>query len=162
MICSAESRYSCVFLPICWGKKFSIFRQKTINMAVVIEQITEAFDWKLIGFIKRGRIHWNFYHNISMVCDWWIPTDFITDATKICSSIVTEARPLFYEAEYDFGHLVILWWPNLSCIAICIVTKEQIWLDFQCDFCGFMIKSIFTYMSRYLVALSNFPLIFSK
>ena len=32
------------------------------------EQTTEAFDWKLIGFTERGRIHWNFSHSISMVC----------------------------------------------------------------------------------------------
>ena len=37
-------------------------------MAAVIEQTTEAFDWKLIGFIKRGRINWNFSHSKSMVC----------------------------------------------------------------------------------------------
>ena len=48
-ICSAESRYSFVFLPICWENTF--FRQKLINMAVVTEQTTEAFDWKLIGFM---------------------------------------------------------------------------------------------------------------
>ena len=30
-------------------------------------QTTEAFDWKLIGFTWRGRIHWNFAHSISMV-----------------------------------------------------------------------------------------------
>ena len=36
---------------------------------MVTEQTTEAFDWNLIGFIKRGRIHWNFSHSISMVCE---------------------------------------------------------------------------------------------
>ena len=50
-ICSAEFRYSFVFLPICWENTFSFFRQKPINMAAVTEQTTEAFDWKLIGFI---------------------------------------------------------------------------------------------------------------
>ena len=35
---------------------------------MVTEQTTEAFDWKLISFIKRDRIHWNFAHSISMVC----------------------------------------------------------------------------------------------
>ena len=33
------------------GKTVSLFRQKSINTAVVTEQTTEAFDWKLIGFI---------------------------------------------------------------------------------------------------------------
>ena len=31
-----------------------------MNTAGVTEQTTEAFDWKLIGFIYRGRINWNF------------------------------------------------------------------------------------------------------
>ena len=30
---------------------FSFFGQKSMNTAVVIEQTTDAFDWKLIGFI---------------------------------------------------------------------------------------------------------------
>ena len=38
-----------------------------MNMAAVTEQTTEAFDWKLIGFIERGRIHWNLFHSKSMV-----------------------------------------------------------------------------------------------
>ena len=29
----------------------TIFQAKTMNMTVVIEQTTEACDWKLIGFI---------------------------------------------------------------------------------------------------------------
>ena len=37
-------------------------------MTAVTEQTTEALDWKLIGFIWRGRIHWNFSHIKSMVC----------------------------------------------------------------------------------------------
>ena len=40
---------------------------KSMNI-VVTEQTIKAFDWKLIGFIKRVRIHWNFSHNISMAC----------------------------------------------------------------------------------------------
>ena len=36
-------------------------------MAAVTEQPTEAFDWKLIGFLQRGRIHWNFSHSKSVV-----------------------------------------------------------------------------------------------
>ena len=46
---------------------FSFFRQKSIYMAVVTEQTTETFDWKLIGFTYRGRIHWNCSHSKSMV-----------------------------------------------------------------------------------------------
>ena len=30
---------------------FSFFRQKSMNMAAVTEQTTDAFDWKLIGFM---------------------------------------------------------------------------------------------------------------
>ena len=56
------------FLPMCWENTFSFSMQKSINTAVVTEQTTEAFDWKLIGFIYRGRIHWNFSHSILMVC----------------------------------------------------------------------------------------------
>ena len=62
-----EFRYSFVFLPICWENTFSFVRLKSISTAAVTEQTTEAFDWKLIGFIQRGRIHWNFSHSISMV-----------------------------------------------------------------------------------------------
>ena len=65
-----EFRYSFVFWPICWENTFSFFRQKSINMAAVTEQTTEAFDWQLIGFIQRGRIHWNFFHSKSMV--WYV------------------------------------------------------------------------------------------
>ena len=50
-ICSAEFRYSFAFWTICWKNTFSFFRQKSINMAVATELTTEAFDWKLIGFI---------------------------------------------------------------------------------------------------------------
>ena len=63
-----EFRYSFVFWTICSENTFSFFRQKSINTAVVTEQTTEAFDWKLIGFIQRGRIHRNFSHSISTVC----------------------------------------------------------------------------------------------
>ena len=66
-----EFRYSFVFLPICWENKFSFFRLKSLNTAAVTEQTTEAVDWKLTGFIQRGRIHWNFSHSISMV--WHFP-----------------------------------------------------------------------------------------
>ena len=59
---------TCLLVPICWENTFSFFRQKSINRAVVTEQTTEAFDWKLIGFIYRGRIKWNISHSISMVC----------------------------------------------------------------------------------------------
>ena len=65
-ICFVEFSYSFVFLPICSENTFSFFRQKSINTAAVTEQTTEAFDWRLIGFIYRGRIHWNFSHSISM------------------------------------------------------------------------------------------------
>ena len=41
---SVESRYSFVFVTICWGNTFSFFRQKSINRAAVTEQTTEAFD----------------------------------------------------------------------------------------------------------------------
>ena len=51
VICYVEFRYSFVFLPICWEITFSFFRQKSIDTAVVTEQTSEAFDWKLIGFI---------------------------------------------------------------------------------------------------------------
>ena len=44
VICSAEFRYSFVFLPRFWENTFSFFRQKSINTAVVTEQTTEAFD----------------------------------------------------------------------------------------------------------------------
>ena len=66
-----EFRYSFGFLPICWENTFSFFRLKSVNTAAVTEQTTEAFDWKLIGFIQRDRIHWNFSHSISMVCKSW-------------------------------------------------------------------------------------------
>ena len=36
---------------MCWEKTFSFFRQKSVDMVAVTEQTTEAFDWKLIGFI---------------------------------------------------------------------------------------------------------------
>ena len=36
---------------MCLENTFSFFRQKSIDMAVVTEQTTEAFDWELIGFI---------------------------------------------------------------------------------------------------------------
>ena len=51
MICPAEFRYSFVFLPICWEHIFIFLRQKSVSTAVVTEQTTEAFDWKLIGLI---------------------------------------------------------------------------------------------------------------
>ena len=64
----AKFSYSFLFLPVCWENAFSFFRQKWINTTVLTEQTIENFDWKLIGFIMRGRIHWNFSHSISMVC----------------------------------------------------------------------------------------------
>ena len=51
VIFSAEFRYSFIFWPIYLENTFSFFRPISINTAVVIEQTTEAFDWKLIGFI---------------------------------------------------------------------------------------------------------------
>ena len=36
---------------MCWENTLSFFSQESMNMAVVTEQTTEAFEWKLIGFI---------------------------------------------------------------------------------------------------------------
>ena len=67
VICFAEFRYPFVFYRYVWKTQLFFSGQKPLNTAVVTEQTTEAFDLKLIGFIQRGRIHWNFSHSISMV-----------------------------------------------------------------------------------------------
>ena len=45
---------------------------KSIYVMAATEQTTEAFDLKLIDFMYKGsRVHWNFSHGISVICDIW-------------------------------------------------------------------------------------------
>ena len=98
-ICSAEFRYSSGFFYQYVGKTHLISSgKKSINMAAVTEQTTEAFDWKLIGFIWRGRIHWNFSHSKSMVwCQQCIEEPLA----------VTLIRARWHQRNIDFGKLKI-------------------------------------------------------
>ena len=84
---SAKFRYSFIFWQICWENTFSFFRQKSINRFVVLEQTTKAFDWKVIGFISRGKIHWNFSLSIPMV---WAMISSVHYNVDICTHTFSE------------------------------------------------------------------------
>ena len=102
-----EFRYSFVFWSICWENTFSFFRQKSINMAAVTEQTTEAFDWKLIGLIERGRIHWNFPHSKSMVWNYWsIPNIIRRSRWSLRGMFIHAAvkvKPFYYRGPCSFA-----------------------------------------------------------
>ena len=52
VICSVEFKYSFVFLTNMSGKPFSFFKQKSINKAVVTEQLSSMLPFEVIVPVK--------------------------------------------------------------------------------------------------------------